>query len=348
MLTKKQVNEIRNFLNNSNNPLFLFDNDPDGLCSFLLLQKYVKKGKGFPIKSFPDLNEAYFKKITEFNPDCLFILDKPVISKEFFNRIKEINLPIVWIDHHKIEKKDVPDFVNYYNPLFNRKKTDEPVTALCFQINNDKNLVWLAVVGSISDRFFPDFYSEFKNRYPDLAIDSEEAFEIFYNSQIGKIARIFSFALKDKTTNVMNMIRFLIKINTPYEVLEDSPFNYTMHKRFQQIDSKYQRLIKKAIKIAGNSDKVLFFQYSGDLSISADLSNELVYRFPKKVIVVLYISGIKANISIRGKGIRSKLIEVIKDLKDATGGGHEDAVGAQIRFDDIKLFRERFEKLIKN
>ena len=61
MLTKKQVTEIREHLHHANEPLFLFDNDPDGLCSFLLLQKYVKKGKGFPIKSFPDLNETYFK-----------------------------------------------------------------------------------------------------------------------------------------------------------------------------------------------------------------------------------------------------------------------------------------------
>ena len=102
MLTKKQISEIREKLNSSTNPLFLFDNDPDGLCSFLLLQKYIKKGKGFPIKSFPELSEAYFSKISELNPDCLFILDKPVISKEFFKKVEEINLPIVWIDHHEI------------------------------------------------------------------------------------------------------------------------------------------------------------------------------------------------------------------------------------------------------
>ena len=347
MLTKKQVGEIRNFLNTSNNPLFLFDNDPDGLCSFLLLQKYVKKGKGFPIKSFPDLNESYFRKITELNPDCLFILDKPVISKEFFARVKEINLPVVWIDHHEIERKNIPDFVNYYNPLFNKRKTEEPVTTLCFQVNNNKNLIWLAVIGSISDRFFPRFYSEFKKSYPDLSINSKEAFDIFYNSQIGKIARIFSFALKDTITNVISMIKFLMKTDTPYEILEDSPLNYTMHKRFQQIDSKYQRLLKKAVELANDSKKILFFQYSGELSISSDLSNELAFRFPKKVIVVAYVSGIKATISLRGKGIRKKFFEAIKDLNNATGGGHEDAAGAQMRVDDLKIFKERLEKLIE-
>ncbi len=347
MLTKNQVNEIRELLNNSSNPLFLFDNDPDGLCSFLLLQKYTKRGKGFPIRSFPDLNETYFRKITELNPDCLFILDKPIISESFFKRIEEINLPVVWIDHHKVDKKQIPKFVNYYNPLFNRKKSEEPVTALCYQINSNKDLVWLAVVGSISDRFFPDFYAEFKEKYPDLAVDSREAFEIFYTSQIGKIARIFSFALKDSTTNVINMIKFMIKTNTPYEVLEDSSLNHMMHRRFEQIDSKYQRLMKKATRIGDNSSRVLFFQYAGELSISSDISNELSYRFPKKIIVVAYVSGLKVNISVRGKNIREKVLESIKGLSGATGGGHENAVGAQVKFDDLKTFKKTFENLVE-
>lgn len=346
MLTKKQVNEIREILNNSTSPLFFFDNDPDGLCSFLLLQKYIKKGKGFPIKSFPDLNDTYIRKINELNPDCLFILDKPVISKDFFDKVHEINLPIVWIDHHEIDKKDVPDFVHYYNPLFNKKKTNEPVTALSFQINNDKNLMWLAVAGCVSDKFFPDFYDDFRKNYPDLAIDTEEAFDVLYNSQAGKIARIFSFALKDRTTNVINMIRFLMKANTPYEVLEDSPLNHTMHQRFEQIDSKYQRLLKKAIISEKKSGNVLFFQYGGELSISADLSNELIHRFPKKIIIVVYVSGIKANISLRGRGIRKILLESIKDLNGATGGGHEDASGATVRIEDLEKFKEKFEELI--
>jgi single-stranded DNA-specific DHH superfamily exonuclease len=346
MLTKKRVNEIREFLNNSNSPLFFFDNDPDGLCSFLLLQKYIHKGKGFPVKSFPDLNNTYFRKIEELNPDCLFILDKPVISKEFFDKVHEINLPVVWIDHHEIDKKDVPDFVHYYNPLFNKKKTNEPVTALSYQINNDKNLMWLAIAGCVSDKFLPDFYDDFRKKYPDLTIKTKEAFDVFFDSQVGKIARIFSFALKDRTTNVISMLKFLMKANTPYEVLEDSPLNQTMHTRFQQIEEKYQRLVRKAMTSAKKSGNVLFFQYGGELSISSDLSNELIHRFPEKIVMVVYTSGVKANISIRGKGIRKIVLESLEGLNGATGGGHEDASGATVRIEDLEKFKERFDKLV--
>ena len=223
MLTKKQVEEIKDLLESSSNPLFLFDNDPDGLCSFLLLRKYCGKGKGFPVRSFPDLNESYFRKIQELEADSVFILDKPVVSPDFFKRAEEVNLPVVWIDHHETEREKIPLFVHYYNPVFNRRKSSEPVTAICRQINPDKNLLWLAVAGCVSDHFSPDFYKDFSSRYPELSVDSENAFDIFYKSPVGKIARIFSFALKDSITNVVGMIKFLTNANSPYDGLSTLP-----------------------------------------------------------------------------------------------------------------------------
>lgn len=349
MLTKKQIKEIKEHLEKAQNPLFFFDNDPDGLCSFLLLQRYLGRGKGVPIKSFPDLTVDYFRKVKELDADYVFILDKPKVSKEFFKEIEQVNIPVVWIDHHAIEKKDIPKFVNYYNPLFNKSKTHEPVTALCYQITNKKDDLWIAVIGCVSDKFFPNFYSEFKKLYPDLAFCEEScsAFDVFYKSQIGKIARMFLFALKDKTTNVINMLKFLMKVKSPYEVLEETNKNYTMHQRFEHIYKRSQKLLKKALEIEQDSEKVLFFQYAGDLSISSDLSNELSYMFPEKIIVVVYVNGVKANISVRGKKIREMILKIIKDLEGATGGGHECAVGVQVRIEDLEKFRKKLFELVE-
>jgi single-stranded DNA-specific DHH superfamily exonuclease len=347
MLTAKQIKEIKNHLDKAQNPLFFFDNDPDGLCSFLLLQRYIGRGKGVAIKSFPELTAEYIRKVKELNTDYIFILDKPVISEEFFKEIKQINIPLVWIDHHEINKKNIPEFVYYYNPLFNEPKTNEPVTALCYQVSQKKEDLWIAVVGCISDYFLPSFYSKFKKNYPDLIIDSEDLLDIYYNSQLGKIGKIFSFALKDRITNVVNMLRFLIKAKSPYEVLEETSKNKTMHKRFNEINSKYNKLIKKAKECANNFDKMLFFQYGGDMSISADLSNGLMHLFPEKIVVVVYVTGIKANISVRGEKIREIVLKAIKNLEGARGGGHENAVGAQVKIEDLEKFRENLEKLIK-
>jgi len=81
------------------------------------------------------------------------------------------------------------------------------------------------------------------------------------------------------------------------------------------------------------------------MSLSADISNRLAYEFPDRVIVVSYIQGRKVNVSIRGQRIKAKVMEIVKELKNTTGGGHESAVGIQMDLDDLNLFKAKFEKI---
>src|SRR3989339_645488 len=331
MLTSEQILEIREHLETAQNPIFFFDNDPDGLCSFLILQRFIERGKGIPIKSFPKLIDDYFRKVVEFNADYIFILDKAEVSDKFWEKVKEVTIPVVWIDHHAFKFEDIPDFVNYYNS-FDAK-------------NNDS--VWFGVAGCIADKFVLEFYNDFMKKYSDLGIKSNEAFETCYKSEIGKIAKFFTFGLKDRTTNVINMLKFLMSVHSPYEVLSENSKNSAMHKRFREIDEKYQRLIERAKEIGNDEGKLLYFQYGGDLSISSDLSNEVSFLFPDKIIVIAYVSGYKANISGRGKNIRKVILEIIGGLEGATGGGHQDAVGAQVQIEDLEFFKKELKEKVE-
>ncbi|MEK6845091.1 MAG: DHH family phosphoesterase [Nanoarchaeota archaeon] len=342
MLTKPQITDIREHLDNAQNPLFFFDNDPDGLCSFILLQRYIQRGKGFPVKSAP-LNKDYFRKIQEFNPDYIFILDIPTVSGEFFEEIKKINLPVVWIDHHNMEKNKVPDFVNYYNPLLG-KDFPSSTTYLCYEVVKKKEDLWLTITGSIADNFVPEVYEEFKKFYPDLFIDSTNAFEILYNSRIGVVAHLLNCGLKDKTTNVIKMIKFLMKVKSPYEILEKTSENKEMHEKYQIINKKLKKFLEEAQEQAKASDKLIFFEYGGDTSMSAEISNSLKYLFPGKIIFVVYASESNsfANVSGRGENVKDILDRVLQqgNFENASGGGHENAVGARIMKKDLEKFRE--------
>ncbi len=344
MISKKQIAEIREHLEKAQNPLFFFDNDNDGLISFLLLRRYIDRGKGVMIRSFPALDKSYYRKIDELKPDYIFILDKPVVSEDFLNKAKEDNIPVVWIDHHQLDKK--PDVEFYYNPFFN-DKTQEPVSYLSYKIANRKEDIWLAMIGCISDAYLPDFYDEFEKEYPELAKKNPKyAFDVLYGSEIGKIASILNFSLKDSITNVVNMIRFMIKIKSPVDLLEESSQTNNILRKYKEISSKYQFLLKKAMSSVGK--KLLFFQYGGDLSLSSDISNRLIYEFPDKIIVVAYVNDDIANLSLRGKNVRKLTLKAIEGIEGATGGGHEDATGAKINASDLSLFRERVEMMIDN
>ena len=103
------LEQIKKRINESENPLIFFDDDPDGLCSYLLIKEYFKKGKGVIIKNSPFLDEGYLRKVEELKPDLILVLDKSMIHQEFADKA---NVPIIWIDHHQIQ--DVKG-VHYFN-----------------------------------------------------------------------------------------------------------------------------------------------------------------------------------------------------------------------------------------
>ena len=344
MLSKEEILEIREHLEKAQSPLFYFDNDQDGLCSYLLLRRFYNKGNGVPVKTSP-LGMEYFRRIDEFYPDYIFILDQPTVSIEFFEAVREKNIPIVWIDHHEVEKNLLPEYVHYYNPFYSPKKSSEPVTKLCYEVTKREDDLWILIAGCLSDKFFPKEYKKFSKKYPDLSVDSKDPFKLFYDSGIGKVSRMIGMGLKDRTSLVMKMIRFLIQARTPYEVLEEKFENMNLHRRFNEINSKLQKLVNKA-KNEVNSSKLLFFKYAGDTSMSSDLSNKLSYEIPEKFIVVAFLRGSRVNISIRGKNAKKIIQKAIKEFPLAKFGGHKDAVGAQMNEDELDKFKKNLEKIL--
>jgi single-stranded DNA-specific DHH superfamily exonuclease len=338
MLTQKQINEIKEELERSQNPLFFFDNDPDGLVSYLLLRRFLGRGKGIHIKTYPSLDVSYMRKVEELQPDAIFILDKPDVSQEFIDKVKEKGLPLIWIDHHAVDKpKD--DYIKYYNTV-HVSESNEPVSCICYNITKRKQDEWLAVAGCVADCFMPDFIDSFKAENKDLVdADYKEPFDILYNTKIGKIAMIFSFGLKDTTTNVLKMLKYLVNAGNAYDVLEENSRTRSFLHRYDVINSRHQELIERGKQsIEGN---LLFFTYGGDLSISQDLANELTYRHPDKIIVVGYVRDNTLKLSLRWRGgdIREITLRVIEKIEGAHGGGHEHATGVLIAKEQLEEFK---------
>ena len=344
MILLEQLQEIRDKLESSQNPLFFFDNDADGLCAFLILQRAIGRGKGVAIKSFPDLKEQYLKKVEEMNPDTIFILDKPELSKEFVEGVKEKSIPIIWIDHHETKTpKEVIEKTSYFNSL----PSAEPTTYIAQKIFNRQEDLWLAVIGCIGDVYMPDFAEKFSERNPELLNSKFSAFDALHSSEIGKMVRMLNFGLMDSTTNVIKLIKYLFKAKNAYDLLEENQYTRQFHKRYLQLNEFYNKQVNKAETNFDPKSPVLFFSYSGNTSMSSEIANKLYYNHKDKLIVVAFKRPEKINISIRGKNALKITKEAIKDLEGATGGGHTEATGAMIPVDEFEKFKEKIKQLIK-
>lgn len=333
MITTKQIQEIRDFLNKTENPLIFFDNDADGICSYILLKKYIGKAKGIPIKSSPDLSIEYYRKIEEYQPDLVIILDKPLVNQEL---IDQIQVPIIWIDHHPPVKRRK---VNYFNPLLEDPKDNRPVTYWCYKITEQN--ICIAMIGTVSDWHIPDFTNEFIKQYPNLLDKKVEPEEAIFNSKLGELIRIYSFAIKGDTTETKKAIEVLSKIETPEEILNQTTARGKfIYKRAEKFNKEYQELLKKAIKQYDKNDKLLIFTYTTkNTSFTNEVANELLYKYPEKLIIV----GREKSNEIK-MSLRSGKIEIPKILEKALvnvkgyGGGHEHACGSSVAKNDFEIF----------
>jgi len=346
MLNEKEIKEIREHLESAKNPIFFFDNDADGLCSFLILRRFLGRGKGVSLKGLPSLTKEYYRKAEEFNSDYIFVLDRPNIDEEVIElNKKEKNLPIVCIDHHKTENK--PEVEGYYNSYLS-DGIYNPTSYLCFKVTGRKEDLWLAVIGCFGDWFMPEFFDEFKEKYPEL-IDAKynSASDIVYKTELGKIVMIFDLGLKDTTTNAVSFIKYLIDAKSPSDVIQENSKTEVFLKRYDFLNKIVKKTVSDARKQVDFKNKTLFFTYSGKMSLSQQISNELTYNYPDFFIIVGFIKGNYVKFSLRGQGVRTLMMNSISGIEGASGGGHEFSCGAQMPADKLGEFREKLFKEIE-
>ena len=337
------LQEIKKYLEKSENPLIFFDDDSDGLATFLLIYKYLEKGKGLVVTT-PTINESYAKKVEEYKPDLVLVLDKHTIEQDF---VDKVNVPVIWIDHHPIV--DI-NGIKYFNPKMYGKK-EYPTSYWCYEIVKEN--LWIAMIGIMSDWSLAHL-NEFAKKYPDLINKKiKEPNELYFGTKFGILAKLFTFILKGKADEVKKCINILTRINDPYEILDKTtPRGKYIYERFEKINKEYQRILNDAMKDSIITKNVLLYTYySKNTSLTTILANELMHNFKDKVIIVAREKNGRMRMSIRSYH-KSKIIipplikKALEGLK-GNGGGHDHACGGDIDKEDFKTFVDKLEHLIK-
>ena len=341
MIDKKVFIEIKKLLDNSENPLFFFDDDCDGTCAYLILRKHKGYGYSVPVKGNPELNMDFYHKVKEYTPDLVFILDKPKLSQEF---VDNINVPIIWIDHHPIQK--VNGVKIYFNPLIYDNNDTRSTTFWAYEIIKEN--MWVAMIGCIADFHIPNFSDEFVKKYPDLfSTKIKDPAQALFETKVGLLVKIISFNLKGKTTYVRKSLNSLVKIKDPYEILDrTSKEGQYLWDRYESINIVYSELLKKALNEKHDENFVIYTYSDNGLAVSSELSNELQYKFPNKYVIVGRVKENAVVLSVRNKTnpVRDILLKAIEGL-NASVGGHLHACGGSIPKDNFVLFIKRFKDL---
>jgi single-stranded DNA-specific DHH superfamily exonuclease len=348
MLSKKQYSQILEELDNCKRPLYFFHDDADGLASFLLFYRYKREGKGVCVKSRPKVDSRFFKVVKEYAPDKIFILDLGILEEEFFEEFR--NIPIIWMDHHA--PINIPG-VKYFNPRVENAKDNSCIAYHCYNVIKEHRPedLWIAAAGIVGDWQLNKVTEEFSRKYPDLLPQSIKRPEnALFGSPFSKLVKIFNFVLKGTTQEVMKCVRIITRIESPYEILNgDTPGAKYILKRFEKIDELYEQLLSFAVKKVSKSRLLVVKYAESKMSFSGGLSNELLYKYPNKVILVAREKSGEMKCSLRtspGLNLPDVIGKALEGI-DGYGGGHEYACGACVKVKDFDTFVKQLKEAIK-
>ncbi|MDP3733656.1 MAG: DHH family phosphoesterase, partial [Nanoarchaeota archaeon] len=322
MLTDKDVALLRQELQTAKNPLFIHDDDADGLASFLLLYRIHREGRGISPKT-GKLDKNFIHKVEEINPDKIFVLDIPVMDQEFVDGVKR---PIFWIDHHQpLERQKV----HYFNPRLKDPDAYIPTTRMAWQVSENPDDLWIATLGCLADWHLPDFISEFIQKHPHLLPKKKDLTDAVYKQPVGKLVKMFFFLLKGPTSEVRKSIKILTRIKTPEEIInQETAAGKFLWRRFVSINQRYEKLLLDAKKYVTNDKIFLYFYGENEWSFTANLANELTQLYPEKVIIICRRKDGEMKCSFRAHFPIVELLQKALQGVKGFGGGHPVACGA--------------------
>ena len=140
----------------------------------------------------------------------------------------------------------------------------------------------------------------------------------------------------------MKSVKILTRIKNPYEILDqETPEGRYIYKRYEEVNEVYEPILKDALTtIESSKDKLAVYNYKDDKSaFTSDISNEAIYRFPDKVVLIAREKNDEMKCSMRSS--KTNLLPLIENALSGLngyGGGHENACGLNIKKHDFEEF----------
>ena len=339
------IERARELLYGAARPLVIHDNDPDGVVSFCLVHRICGDARSVAFKNKPAIDGSFLARVEEHAPDLVVILDTSRVTEEFLGALRT---PVLWIDHHEPPQDLLARFpgVHYVNPRVWDDTDNRPTSYWMYQIAQAN--IWLATVGCVADWYMPDFLPAFRQRYADLLPEDVVTIERAYlETKVGTLVRVIQFNLKGTTSDVRKSVMTLARIDSPYEILlESTAGGRLLWRRYQRLIAGYDALLKDALAARPDGIVHLFAYAGGEQTYTAELSNELLIRFPDRIILIARSHDGKRKCSIRSRGIELPPI-IAESLRgcEGHGGGHANACGTVVREEDWERFYARFREL---
>jgi single-stranded DNA-specific DHH superfamily exonuclease len=373
---KKHLLTAQNFLqtiDTFNKIAFIFHGDHDGCAAASILWEYIKEFYGkvpniiVPLIKGPyTITKDLTQKFSRLKADFIAILDLPVERKPTeVQKLQEAsNANLFILDHHKADISiDLPNCFYFNSRILQPDMENAPppcyfVYHIYRNMKGVKDLCWIAGAGIIGDVCVEpckDVIEEVKLHYSYLYPFKEINQELAWSSKLGELTKLVNsgrFYGENGPKVVLDAIIEAIAQNNPLFLFGDNPLASKIRQFREEIDME----VARELKLAKNKSKIisnlnlLIYETSAKMNIENALVSNLRALYPNYIVLLLSHKDDKIIFELRRSKSMIDLTELIKvalkNLKQASGGGHPPAGGGIILKKDLPTFLNRVKNYI--
>jgi single-stranded DNA-specific DHH superfamily exonuclease len=354
------LKEAAEFLKEIDNKktLIIFDTDGDGIGSAAILAKVLKRLFGKIPEAMPANHGMSFidvkmiKRIKRKKFDVIIIVDCAVDEKPEYVTELAKKSRILIIDHHQIHRNLNNPRILHVNPNLWKTKlvsykycTSKIVYDICSKLANIEDLDWLAGIGIVNDKsedtwkdFLDRIYKKYKITLSKLRLANDIITSCYHYS--GSKGALIGY-------------KACLESSSPVDILKTKTKNSKKLKKFYgSIEAEIVSTMnnwKKNAEIIEDKNLIIL-ELKTRFSISSPISTKISFEKPHCTVLVARKKGGMTYMSLRRQDKEvdcGRIAEkVVKNLKDASGGGHIPAAGIHIMSKDWKIFRKRVLELL--
>lgn len=327
----------------------VFHNDPDGVCSGVILAKIVERlrkkrvdGFFYPVDNKVFLTIELVKKLRGFNK----IITTDLAVDQFPDSVKEVErfAEVLVVDHHKLINNLASGRTTFIKADFLREDSASYCASkLVFDLGNGvvniADLDWVSCIGVIGDMAWPvwrGFLDNTLRKYGFDVVDDP------WKCVFGECAKVISSAEIVKRDNIGKAFDVLYRAKSARDIISSELSKFS---KLVDEDIAFWRSKVRNVKCVQDLELVLL-EISPKYKIKSALSTLVSIDNPHITWVVADISGDKeVSVSARRQDrlvpLNKVMDDAVKGIPNAFGGGHVPAAGATLPKDFYAKFKEQ-------
>jgi single-stranded DNA-specific DHH superfamily exonuclease len=342
--------------------VIIHDDDPDGICSAVLLSKCcLKVTSENPAIHSTEYGQSLTPKLLRMlrrdEAQAVIFTDVPAIPHNLLSEAAE-EAEILILDHHY---PDDYQKVVYANPRLLKASAYLPSSYLAFHVaiglGLPQELCWIAGIGVLSDHGVENckpLFTLIRSEFPELVGKAKlEDASLMDLAPMGLLTKTISSAIvASRRQGAQVAFKTLNSAETYRDILEGSSSEARRLREWNQIvEDEFQNITRDVRRnVVRRGGNVVVYRFQSRLRIKSLVANYLPRLFKDEIVLVIQKDGKYTHVSLRRgdrirTDLRSLVQEGIKEIPDASGGGHPEASAARLPSEWVDQFMDRIVQL---